>query len=492
MIGKIFSIALIFLSIFTSQESAAFSLATSEPVYLQSESSFNSTSNREKRSAFRASLVNSVNSIFTSLSTPIKQFVEQTSSRISTLLRTASSLWVRLLLAFFLGILMSLTPCIYPMIPITVGILQARSNRSWLHHGLHALTYATGLATTFAVLGLLVSTGTAYHGALFNSPYFVIIMVFFLAYMAFSLFDFYPMYTPRLWFASTTESGPKNNSFTSTFLLGTATGTMASPCLSPGLALLLVLVAQLANKAQGFLLLFLFGIGSSFPLLIASFFSHTFLPRAGSWMVEIKKLFGLLLLATCLYYLTFILPWNAVLIISSIGSAALALYYRTTIQSDQTKAIKRFKLIMSMGLMGLAILTGSQACNPATQQSPLVLNNWHSSYTEASGLALEQGKPLLFDFTASWCTLCKAVEKDVLSHLDVPEIICLTIDCTDYNAVAQQLLKELNVQGFPTLVLYDPQHKKVIKRWTSEIAHVTPGQFTEELKTALQNSIERL
>ncbi len=413
----------------------------------------------------------------------VQSAIKKTSSYFSDLLKKADSVWLRFLIAFLLGILMSLTPCIYPMIPITVGILQARGGQSWLQHTIHAFAYTTGLATTFALLGLLVASGTAYHGALFNNPWFIITIVVLLGYMAFSLFDFYPLYIPQF-FSSSSLQNTKKGGLTTSFLFGIATGTMASPCLSPGLALLLSIVAQLESQAQGFLLLFLFGLGSSVPLLLISSFSQSlrFLPRAGSWMIEVKKFFGLTLLATCLYYLSFILPITMVLLVGTALCLGLSAYYFSLLKDEPKKGMCAYKLSMFLLLGGLGIAFGTYAFNQEGQER--TLSQWFINYSEALKKATTLQQPLLIDFTASWCTVCKSVETNVLRHLNLPKVIFVTVDASDQSdADTKSLMKQFGIQGFPSLILFDPATQKVHKKWTSEIASYKPEELQNEIES---------
>ncbi len=246
------------------------------------------------------------------------------SEYISNLVKTINSPFMRIILVFFLGMLLSLTPCIYPMVPITIGILQAQGSKSLLYNFLSALSYTCGIATTFALFGLLASCTGPLCGQLLMEPIFIIGLVILLTYLGLSMLGFYDVYVPKFFKPSTQNL--KGGSLLSTFIFGAASGTIASPCVSPGLVLLLSIVATLNNKILGFLLLFVFGIGLSTPLLIVGAFSSSLalLPRAGLWMVEIKKLFGFMIFGMCFYYINYIIPtpillWILAIFVASSG-----------------------------------------------------------------------------------------------------------------------------------------------------------------------------
>src|SRR5271156_4923609 len=223
-------------------------------------------------------------------------------SRISAYLEKNRSLSFTLVLVFFLGLLMSLTPCIYPMIPITVGILQSQGTSSIMRNFLLACAYTCGIATTFACFGLLAAYTGQLFGALMYNPFVILLFCALLIYLGFSMLGFYEFYMPS-WLQPKGNIG-RGGSYIAAFTFGAISGTVASPCISPGLVLLLSIVSHMQNVFLGFILLFIFGIGLSIPLLIIGTFSNALahMPRAGMWMVRIKQLMGVVLLLTALYF----------------------------------------------------------------------------------------------------------------------------------------------------------------------------------------------
>src|SRR5581483_1012022 len=168
-----------------------------------------------------------------------------------------------------------------------------------------ALAYTMGIATTFAIFGLLASCTGPLCGQLLMQPLFIIGLVILLAYLGFSMFGLYSIYIPKFF---TISHKKHNGSLFSSFIFGAASGTISSPCVSPGLALLLSIVATLGNKFLGFLYLFIFGVGLGLPLLIVGAFSSSLslLPQAGTWMIEVKKFFSFIIFGMCFYYLSYI------------------------------------------------------------------------------------------------------------------------------------------------------------------------------------------
>ena len=216
---------------------------------------------------------------------------------LSSLLDHSSSLPLILSASFAAGALASLTPCIYPMIPITIGIITAQKRTSLLKNFLLSLAYGLGIATVYTTLGYLSATSNILFGRWMANPYLLGLLTLFFLYLAFSLFGFYDLTMPTLSPSSTTSASSKG-SFLYSFSLGLIAGTAASPCLTPALAVLLGYAGQQSNPLIGAAALFSFAIGLSSLLIVVATFSGSmsFLPRAGWWMEEIKKIFGFLLL----------------------------------------------------------------------------------------------------------------------------------------------------------------------------------------------------
>lgn len=221
-----------------------------------------------------------------------------------SMLKDPNKPWSMLFLgAFLAGVLVSFTPCVYPMIPITATILQAHGASSLPHQFLISSAYVTGMATIYAGLGYLsATTGTLFGSWMGNIWFLLFIMLFFL-YCAGAMFGFYEMYTPQFLM-------PRNNALSrggsifSAFIYGLVAGTFASPCLTPALSLLLGFVSRQGNPLLGLGTLFFFALGMGLLLMLVgtstSFLS--LLPNAGGWMEEIKKVFGFLLVAMAFSY----------------------------------------------------------------------------------------------------------------------------------------------------------------------------------------------
>jgi thiol:disulfide interchange protein DsbD len=158
------------------------------------------------------------------------------------------------------------------------------------------------MATVYAVLGYIAATTTLILGQWLANPWFILLLILLFLYIAFSMFGFYEIYMPQ--FMTKGSRIKSNGSILYTFLFGAISGTAASPCLTPALAILLGYVAKRGNPLIGFATLFTFSFGMGLLLIIIGTFSNsiTTLPRAGAWMNEIKKFFGFLLIGVSIYF----------------------------------------------------------------------------------------------------------------------------------------------------------------------------------------------
>ena len=403
-------------------------------------------------------------------------------------LQHSDSIWFKIFLAFMLGLMMSLTPCIYPMIPVTIGILQQNASKSFLSNIIAAVCYTLGIGLTFATFGLLASFGSMAFGQILGNPIFVIALVLFLGYLAFSMFGFYEMYIPR--FLQPKDHRFKHGSYLSAFVFGAASGTIASPCLSPGLALILSIVATMANKFLGFMMLFAFGVGSSFPLLIIASFSTSInlLPQAGMWMVEVKSIFGFLLIGMCFYYLQAIVPFWILIWLVALFLIASGVYYIFNIKKHESRTTKRVKTFIGVCLIASSFIVFIQSYKVTFMQENGSEVTWITDYSYARQKAETEAKNLFIDFGAKWCSICKAIENTVLVKPEIKKIlsenfVMLKVDGTNSSSEPYSTLnKQYNITGFPTLLVVDPKSGKVLKKYMGEFYDMPVEQIVKELE----------
>jgi thiol:disulfide interchange protein DsbD len=230
-------------------------------------------------------------------------------------LRLDAGLWLTLLAIFMGGLALNLTPCIYPLIPITVSYFGGRSQTIRGMVIMHGLLYICGLAVTNSLLGLTASMSGGLLGAALQNPAVLASVAGILVFLALSFFGFWELRLP----SGLTRLASRNfGGYFGTFFMGLTLGIVAAPCLGPFILGLLSYVGQKGDPLLGFLYFFILSIGMGLPLAVLAVFSGTIkmLPVSGEWMVWIRKLLGWVLVGMAGYLLQPVIP-------SSLGKSAL-------------------------------------------------------------------------------------------------------------------------------------------------------------------------
>lgn len=400
----------------------------------------------------------------------------------SLLLTQTNSYIIQLFLSLLLGLLMSFTPCIYPMIPITMGILQAQGNSfSIFKNAMLALSYTFGIAFTFAILGLTAALTGQLFGSIMENIFVLIILICWLSYMAFGMIGFYEIFLIKK--ATDNINFVKNKSFLNnlltTFIFGALSGTVASPCLSPGLALLLTVVAAMANAIKGFFLLFSFGLGLGIPLTIIGTFSGSLkiLPKAGSWMIEVKRLFGFLLLSLVFYFSFNFLQFSYWLITMVIVCLLVIIFLASKISKKDSKLLKLYKLLIIFSLATIPLIF---FINNQKKETKKII--WFTDLKEAQAEAKIKEKPIILDFTTDYCSLCRYLETNLFENNLASDYLITNFIPTYINLSKNELLqKQFKIKGVPTIIICN-QDLQEIKRFGSELVDFTPAQFLEALR----------
>ncbi len=260
--------------------------------------------------------------------------------------------------AFLAGVLASFTPCIYPMIPITISLINGQKTNSMVTSFFLSVSYALGIASVYAGLGYASAKSGLIFGQWLSNPIVIGLLLLLFVYLAFAMFGFYEMYVPT---ALTQSSGTSTGgSFVYSYFFGAISGAAASPCLTPALALLLGFVSKQGNPLVGLAVLFSFAIGMSLLLIVVGTFSSSLnlLPRAGGWMIEVKRVFGFMLLAVCVYFLEpFVEPEILSLGYAIVAIAACAYYIYLTLQQKKVNnmVIPALLVVVTAGLAKLLL-----------------------------------------------------------------------------------------------------------------------------------------
>ncbi len=372
----------------------------------------------------------------------------------STLASTleTSGLALSLLFIFIGGLALNLTPCVYPLIPITIGYFGGQSEGKTSRLFLLGVLYMLGMALTYSVIGVVTSLSGAIFGTLLQNMYVIIGIAALFVVLALSQFGVYEFNLPSSWMAM--AGGAKGGSF-GAFFMGLTMGIVAAPCIGPFVLGLVTFVAAKGDPFQGFLMFFVLALGLGFPYLILALFSGKIksLPRSGEWMEGVKHLFGFIMLGMAIYFLDPILPKGIQLYtlpLFGIIAASILIF------ADKTgNGVKGFRTV-KIALSCIVIAVSAYALIPVQKQSP----DWQTFSEAQYETSITKNEMMIIDFYADWCIPCK--ELDAMTFSD-SRVITESQKFKMYKAdltksgtpEIEALTKRFRIKGVPTVLIID-------------------------------------
>jgi thioredoxin:protein disulfide reductase len=382
----------------------------------------------------------------------------------------SNGILVTLVLVFLGGLALNLTPCVYPMIPITISYFGGQSQGKKGSLIAHSFVYVIGMAVTYSVLGVAAAMTGGLFGAALRYPPVLIGIALVMTLLALSMFDVYEFRMPA--FMNRLAAGSQKG-FAGTLLMGLTVGIVAAPCIGPFVLGLLTYVGNKGNTALGFLLFFVLALGLGVPFMVLGIFSGSIqkLPRSGAWMVWVRKIFGFILLAMAVYFLDPLFPNPMAYRLTLSLILFLGGIYLAWIDSIQTssKAFLLIRNIVGIVFFGAALYaatTGIDAYvkNAQTQNAgPDVGSSirWLPYSDAMLDRAAREGKPVFVDFYADWCAPCKELDEKTFSTPEVIQqsksYVMLKADLTSAgDPQTEALRKKYEIKGVPTLVFLKP------------------------------------
>lgn len=393
-------------------------------------------------------------------------------------------LWT-LLGIFAGGLALNLTPCVYPMIPITVSFFGGRvaqEKPSQIKLVAHGLCYLLGLVLTNSILGVVAALTGGLMGAMLQSPIVLTGIAGVLILFATSLFGLWEIRLPG---ALNKVAGKSFSGYFGSLFMGLTLGVVAAPCIGPFVLGLLTWVASIGDPWLGFLVFFTLSLGLGLPLFVLAIFSGQLqhLPRAGGWMIWVRKLMGWVLVGMAVYFMRPIIPGgleNALPIIVALA-AGLHLGW---IDKNQA-SFKIFPWLKTTVGTVCLVFAASWATSWAIQ-GPGV--KWNQYSEQLLHDAVVQNKPVIIDFYAEWCAPCREFDEIVFHHPDVvmqgeKDFIMVKVDVTKGgNLFHEQLLKQYDVKGVPTIVFLDA--KGAERTDLRLVDFLQPNQFLVNMSSA--------
>lgn len=386
----------------------------------------------------------------------------------------SGSLFLSFILIFISGLALNLTPCVYPLIPITLGYFGGQSESKTSKLFLLSLLYVLGMAITYSFIGVITALSGSMFGALLQNPLVLIGIALVLLVLSLSMFGLYEFQLPASWMA---KLGAARSGYFGALFMGLTMGIIAAPCIGPFVVGLLTFVGAKGDPIFGFFVFFVLALGLGFPYIFLGVFSGKIksLPRSGEWMIGVKKLFGFILIGMAIYFLLPLIPIairGIVLPSYMILSALYLLIFDKIGENVKAYRFTKFAILFVVIIVGLWLLIPSQ------KESI----KWEKVNDDQ--IILLNGKPTIIDFFADWCVPCK--ELDAMTFTN-PEVIAESKRFNTYKVdltksgdeSTKKVIKKYRIVGVPTIIFYNSNGEEV-KRITS---FIDKKEFLEIMKT---------
>ena len=385
------------------------------------------------------------------------------------------------LFVFVGGILTSFTPCVYPLIPITVSVFGAGESVSRLRSFLLSVTYVMGIALTYSILGVAVASTGAVFGQIMADPRVMVPVCGILIALGLSMLGVFELRVPYAVQNRLNTVGGAG--FAGAFAMGTVAGIIAAPCTGPALGAVLSYVATTESVFLGFWLLLTYALGMGLLFIVIGTFSSAIaaLPRSGGWMYILENIFGVAIITVALYFLKEVIPPLRTLLQSSAGFFAIAGVF-VLVGVALGKFAQRFKDLprlvqlrkavgVSFAVVGLYMFVGGLT----TAESDLV---WIADEAQGLEAGRREGKPVMFDFYATWCAACNELEhtySDPAVKSKLSKFVNVKLDFTRNSAEVERLKQKYGIVGLPVVIFFDSEGNQLTDKRLEKF--VEPEEF---------------
>lgn len=408
-----------------------------------------------------------------------------------------------LLFVFVVGFLTSLTPCIYPMIPITLAVLGARTKgQSKVKSFSLSFTYVLGIALTYSILGVTAAKTGALFGSALSNVYVVTAIALLFVAMGLSMYGLFELQVPAI-IRDKIGTAKTGSGYGGAFATGLIAGVVASPCVGPVLVSVLTYIAQTQNMVLGFMLLFTFAMGMGILFMILGTSSALIgkVPKAGAWMEIVKFVFGTVMVAMALYYVKPLYPawlFNTLLGLAAILIASAYGAFEPNEKLEGAGRVRKGAMLatfivglafMLSGVLekaGVPLLPAGGVVTAAAAGESYPKLAWQPFSASAVEEAVKAKKPVLIDFYADWCGACKELEKYTFTDQRIRDLsekfVLLKVDATEDRPELDALKKQYAVMGLPTMIFYDTTG--VIRNDLTVTGFEEADQFLKRMQSA--------
>ncbi len=434
--------------------------------------------------------------------------------QLAHLLASANLLYT-IMVFFGLGLLLSLTPCVFPMIPILSSIIVGQGKQVTTYKAfIMSSTYVLAMALTYAIVGVLTGLLGENLQAVFQNPWVLSSFALIFVALSFSMFGFYELQLPNTLQTKLTMMSNRQQGGTliGVGLMGILSALIVGPCVAAPLVGALIYIGQTGDAMLGGFALFSMSLGMGIPLIIIGISAGHFLPKAGNWMESIKAIFGVMLLAVAIWMLERILPgqitlllWASLFIVSAVYMGALDnLNAGISGWRKLWKGIGLILLVYGILLMigaasghvnpleplknfKLGYQTHTETASKALSSSQFKLIKGISGLEQELAVASAQNKPVMLDFYADWCISCKEMEHFTFNEAEVKEtlthFVLLKADVTPNDEQDKALYKHFGIFGPPAILFFDTHQQE--QQAYRVVGFMPANEFQQHLKTVL-------
>lgn len=409
---------------------------------------------------------------------------------------------------FVIGMLLSFTPCVLPMIPILSGIIVGQGGTVTPARGFSlAFTYVQGMALTYAAAGAaFVLAFKQAPQAFFQQPWIIILFSLLFVALALAMFGAYTLQLPSSLQTKLTNvsNQQKSGTYIGTFVMGALSALVVTACVAPAIIAALSVISQTGQIARGAGALYATGLGMGVPLLIVGASAGSLLPRVGPWMDTVKSLFGVLFLSVAIYLLTPLLPGGAVMLLWSLLAVLAGFWIFSLRARDGSPAASPLRAIGLVAVVyGVLLLVGAASGSKDPLQPLNRLGAGAGSGAQEHALAFQRiktvadleravasasaaGKPVMLDFYADWCISCKEMEKftfpDPGVQAALANAVLLQADVTANDDEDKALMTRFEIYGPPTIAFYgaDGVERKDFRL----VGFVSAAKFRDHVRAA--------